>query len=53
MPKLLVVYDSQTGNRFGMRTIGSGLTMLYAPDNNGLEQCRNLGKTVAEKIVNM
>ncbi len=40
-------------NRFGMRTIGSGLTTLYTPDNNGLEQCRNLGKTVAEKIVNM
>ncbi len=40
-------------NRFGMRTIGSGLTILYTPDNNGLEQCRNLGKTVAEKIVNM
>ncbi len=40
-------------NRFGMRTIGSGLTILYTPDNNGLEQCRNLGKTVAEKIANM
>lgn len=40
-------------NRFGMRTIGSGIAILYTPDNNGLEQCRNLGKTVAEKIVNM
>ncbi len=40
-------------NRFGMRTIGSGLTILYTPDNNGLEQCRNLGKTVAEKIASM
>ena len=40
-------------NRFGMRTIGSGLAILYAPDSNGLEQCRNLGKTVAEKTVNM
>lgn len=40
-------------NRFGMRTIGSGLTILYTPDGNGLEQCRNLGKTVAEKVVSM
>jgi len=40
-------------NRFGMRIIGSGLTILYTPDKNGLEQCRNLGKTVAEKIANM
>jgi len=40
-------------NRFGMRTIGSGIAILYTPDNNGSEQCRNLGKTVAEKIVNM
>jgi len=39
-------------NRFGMETIDSGLTMLYTPDNDGLEKCRNLGKTVAEKIVN-
>jgi len=37
-------------NKFGMRTIGAALTILYTPDNNGLEQCRNLGKTVAEKI---
>jgi flavorubredoxin len=40
-------------NKFGMRTIGSGLTILYTPDKNGLEQCRNLGKTVAEKIASM
>jgi flavorubredoxin len=40
-------------NRFGMRTVGSGLTILYTPDNDGLERCRNLGKTVAEKIANM
>jgi len=39
-------------NRFGMDTIDSELTMLYTPDNDGLEKCRNLGKTVAEKIVN-
>jgi len=37
-------------NRFGMRIIGSGLALLYTPDENGLEQCRNLGRTVAEKI---
>jgi len=40
-------------NKFGMRTIGSALAILYTPDNNGLEQCRNLGKTVAEEIVSM
>ncbi|MFQ6074498.1 MAG: flavodoxin domain-containing protein [Candidatus Bathyarchaeia archaeon] len=40
-------------NRFGMRTVGSALTILYTPDKNGLELCRNLGKTVAEKIANM
>ncbi len=40
-------------NKFGMRTIGTGLTVLYAPDTSGLEQCRNLGKTVAEKIASM
>lgn len=40
-------------NRFGMETIDLELTMLYTPDNDGLEKCRNLGKTVAEKIVNM
>ena len=39
-------------NRFGMEIIDSELTMLYTPDNDGLEKCRNLGKTVAEKIVN-
>jgi len=39
-------------NRFDMETIDSELTMLYTPDNDGLEKCRNLGKTVAEKIVN-
>ncbi len=37
-------------NKFGMRTIGAVLTILYTPDNNGLELCRKLGKTVAEKI---
>jgi flavorubredoxin len=37
-------------NKFGMRTIDAVTTILYTPDNNGLEQCRNLGKTVAEKI---
>lgn len=40
-------------NKFGMRTIGSELIILYAPDNDGLEKCRNLGKTVAEKIANL
>jgi flavorubredoxin len=40
-------------NKFGMRTIGSALAILYTPDNNGLEQCRKLGRTVAEKIVSV
>jgi flavorubredoxin len=40
-------------NRFGMRTICSGLTVLYAPDSDGLKQCRNLGRTVAGRIVKM
>jgi len=37
-------------NRFGMETIGKSLAILYTPDQAKLEECRRLGKTVAEKI---
>ncbi len=38
-------------NRFEMETIEPPLLIKYAPDENRLEECRKLGKTVAEKIV--
>ena len=38
-------------NRFGMDVIEPALRIKYNPDNEGLEECRKLGKTVAEKIV--
>ncbi len=38
-------------NKFEMETIGPPLLMKYAPDEKGLEECRKLGKSVAEKIV--
>jgi flavorubredoxin len=38
-------------NRFGMDVIEPALRIKYNPDNKGLEECRKLGKTVAEKIV--
>jgi len=38
-------------NRFGMRTIEPALTVLYAPNDANLQECRKLGKTVAMKIV--
>jgi flavorubredoxin len=38
-------------NRFGMDVIEPPLRIKYNPDKNGLEECRKLGKTVAEKIV--
>jgi len=37
-------------NRFGMKTIEPGLTTLYTPNQTKLEECRKLGRTVAEKI---
>jgi len=37
-------------NRFGMKTIEPGLTVLYEPTQAKLEECRKLGKTIAEKI---
>jgi len=38
-------------NRFEMETIESPLLIKYNPDEKGLEECRKLGKTVAERIV--
>ena len=37
--------------RFEMQTIEPGLIVKYAPNEKALEECRKLGKTVAEKIV--
>lgn len=40
-------------NRFEMQTVEPALTVLYTPKEAHLEECRKLGKTVAEKIVSM
>ncbi len=37
-------------NRFGMKTIEPPITVLYTPKAAQLEECRKLGKNVAEKI---
>lgn len=37
--------------KFEMETIEPGLTVKYVPNEKALEECRKLGKTVAEKIV--
>jgi flavorubredoxin len=37
-------------NRFGMNTIEPGLAVLYTPNQATLEECRKLGKLIAEKI---
>lgn len=38
-------------NRFEMNVIEPPLRIKYNPDSKGLEDCRKLGKTVAEKIL--
>ena len=38
-------------NQFGMDVVEPVLRIKYNPDKKGLEECRKLGKTVAEKIV--
>jgi len=38
-------------NKFEMETIEPPLLIRYIPDEKGLEECRKLGKTVAEKVV--
>jgi len=37
--------------RFEMETVEPGLLIRYNPDEKSLEDCRKLGKTVAEKIM--
>lgn len=37
--------------KFEMETIEPGLTAKYTPSEKALEECRKLGKTIAEKIV--
>jgi len=37
-------------NRFGMKTMEPRLTVLYTPNQAKLEECRKLGRLVAEKI---
>jgi len=37
-------------NRFGMKTVAKGLAILYTPNQAKLEECRKLGRLVAEKI---
>lgn len=38
-------------NRFEMDVVEPALRIKYNPDQKGLEECRKLGKTVAEKIL--
>ena len=38
-------------NRFQMDVVEPALRIRYNPDKNGLEECRKLGKNVAEKIL--
>ena len=40
-------------NRFGMDTITPGLGALYTPNQAKLEECRKLGKAVAEKVATL
>jgi len=37
-------------NRFKMKVIEPSLRIKYTPDEKSLEECRKLGKNVAEKI---
>lgn len=37
-------------NRFGITLVGPTIEVLYEPNAAQLEECRKLGKTVAEKI---
>jgi len=38
-------------NRFEMDVIEHALRIKYNPDEKGLEECRQLGKTIAEKML--
>jgi len=37
---------------FGMDVIEPGLKLIYVPDEKGLEECKNFGKRIAERIKN-
>jgi len=37
-------------NRFGMQTMEPGLASLYTPNQAKLDECRKLGRTIAQKI---
>jgi len=47
-PKLLLEIMKK---RFEMETIEPPLLVKYTPDEKGLEECRKLGKRIAEKLV--
>jgi len=38
-------------NKFGMNVIEAPLLIKYAPDQAGLEKCRQFGKKIAEKLM--
>lgn len=38
-------------NRFEMEVVKPGLRIKYTPNEKGLEECRRLGKTIAERIM--
>jgi hypothetical protein len=38
-------------NKFEMNVTEPPLLSKYAPDQAGLEKCRNLGKRIAEKLI--
>jgi len=38
-------------NKFEMKTVETPLLIKYTPDEKGFEECRKLGKAVAERIV--
>jgi len=38
-------------NRFGMKLVEPPISVLYEPNKEQLEKCRELGKAVAQKIV--
>jgi len=38
-------------NKFGMDIIESPLLIKYAPDQSGLEKCREFGRKVAERLM--
>jgi len=40
-------------NKFEMKAVEPPLLIKYTPDEKGLEECRRLGKAVAERIVNV